>query len=187
MKLLGVDTETTGLEQAKGHRIVEIAMVLVNFDGVNMTREDHFVQRINPERAIDPEAQAVHKIGIADLIGKPTWNHVAPKVVQMMRRADVLIAHNMGFDGPFIAAELLRVGLTPPDVRTFCTMENARWATGHGKLPKLSELCWSLFVDYSPSKAHAAEYDVLVMLQCLKRGIASGHYRIPALTAQAAA
>jgi DNA polymerase-3 subunit epsilon len=187
MKLLGIDTETTGLEQAKGHRIIEIAMILVQFDGSKMQVEDRLIQRINPERSIDPDAQAVHKIGAADLVGKPTWNHVAPSIVNMMNRADVLIAHNMAFDGPFIAAELLRIGITPPSVPVFCTMENARWATGHGKLPKLSELCWSLFVDYDPAKAHAAEYDVLVMLQCLKRGLASGHYQIPVLTARKAA
>ena len=184
MKLLGIDTETTGLEQAKGHRIIEIAMILVDFDGSRMVKEDHLIQRINPERSIDPEAQAVHKIGLGDLIGKPTWTHVAPSVVKMMKRADVLVAHNMAFDGPFIAAELLRIGLTPPPAQVFCTMENARWATGHGKLPKLSELCWSLFVDYDPKKAHAAEYDVLVMLQCLKRGLASGHFSIPTLSAR---
>jgi DNA polymerase-3 subunit epsilon len=180
MKVIGVDTETTGLDQAKGHRIIEIAMVLADIDPTKPEIEvlDKYVQRINPERAIDPDAEAVHKIGISELVGKPTWNRVAPAIVDWMKRGEILVAHNMAFDGPFIAAELMRVGIMPPTPPVFCTMENARWATAFGKYPRLAELCWSLTIDYDRSLAHAAEYDVMVTLKCLHRGLKRNFYDI---------
>ena len=104
MRVLGIDTETTGLEQAKGHRIIEIAMVMVELDPARPEPPlylppavEKFVQQINPERSIDPEAEAVHKIGIAQLVGKPNWNAVAPNIAAMMKKADIIVAHNMAF------------------------------------------------------------------------------------------
>jgi len=179
MLITGVDVETTGLDQAKGDRIIEVAMVSVEVVGDRYIPKHKFVQRIDPQRPIHPDALAVHGINYSELIGCPTWDAVAPKVQDMLSKTDLLVAHNMDFDGPFIAGELLRVGLTPPNLQTFCTMTNARWATPTGKLPKLQELCFSLAVDYDPAKAHAAEYDVLVMLQCLKRGVKRRFFQLP--------
>ena len=85
----------------------------------------------------------------------------------------------MGFDGPFIAAELNRIGVNVPDVHSFCTMENARWACPDGKLPRLGELCFAMGVDYDPAKAHAAEYDVQVMMDCYFKGLLRGFYQLP--------
>jgi DNA polymerase III subunit epsilon len=186
MKVVGVDIETTGLDQAKGHRIIEIAMITAEVDFAKYGEVkvvESYVQQVNPLRGIDPEAEAVHKIPLSSLLDKPHWEDVAPQIAERIRTANVLVAHNMAFDGPFIAAELMRIGIMPPVVPVFCTMENARWATGPGKLPKLSELAWSLGVDYDHKKAHAAEYDVLVTLQCLRNGGYRNLYQIPTLVA----
>jgi DNA polymerase-3 subunit epsilon len=187
MRILGLDTETTGLDQAKGHRIIEVAGIHAEWDGTRMSLLRKFTKRINPERSIDPDAQAVHHISAVDLAGEPLWPEVAPAVMAQLYLADVVVCHNASFDGPFLAAELLRVGLTPPPVEIFCTMEAGRWATGQGKLPRLGELCWALGVAYDESKAHAAEYDVIVMLQCLAKGLKRGFYQLPAVAARRAA
>lgn len=187
MKVTGIDIETTGLDQSAGHRIVEVAMITVDFDDHKMSVVDRYVQRVNPERMNDPAAEAVHKIAITELIGKPLWPEVAPELLKHLKGTELLIAHNMAFDGPFIAAELLRVRLMPPAFPVFCTMENARWATGPGKLPKLQELAWSLGVTYDPNKAHAAEYDVMITLECFKRGVRRGFFELPELRAKEAA
>ncbi|MCG5512799.1 exonuclease domain-containing protein [Ectothiorhodospira shaposhnikovii] len=171
-----IDTETTGLHQEKGDRIIEIA--LVEYDLETAKQVDQYVQRIHPLRSIDPKAQEVHGIGIEDLVGCPTWEKVAPEVHARLSRLDLLIAHNMGFDGPFIGLELLRVGMTPPALQSFCTMESARWATPMGKLPTLKELCFALSVPYDESAAHAALYDVQKTAECLFRGLARGFYTI---------
>lgn len=177
MRIIGLDTETTGLEQAKGHRIIEIA--LLTYDLATQSLVDKWVQRIDPERSIDPGAQAAHGISYTELVGQPKWEDVAKEVSRRLGTADLLVAHNMGFDGPFIGAELHRVGLEVPDVHSLCTMENARWACPDGKLPRLGELCFALGVEYDPAKAHAAEYDVEVMMACFFRGLARGFYTLP--------
>lgn len=177
LKLIGLDIETTGLEQEKGHRIIEIAMLTYDMDSRQL--EDVWVKRIDPDRPIDSKAQEVHGIAYSDLVGCPKWEELAQEVSDRMSRADLLIAHNMGFDGPFIGAELMRVGVRVPNVHALCTMENARWACPDGKLPKLEELCFALGVEYDRAKAHGAEYDVSVMMECFFRGFDRGFYTIP--------
>jgi DNA polymerase-3 subunit epsilon len=176
MRIIGVDTETTGLEQEKGHRIIEIALLTYNLEGQLL---ESWVQRIDPERAIDAGAQAAHGISYAELVGEPKWEDVAKTVATKIGTADLLVAHNMGFDGPFIAGELHRVGLEIPDVHGFCTMENARWACPDGKLPRLGELCFALGVPYDTAKAHAADYDIDVTMACFFKGLTRGFYQLP--------
>ena len=177
MKLIGLDLETTGLEQADGHRIIEIAMLTYDLD--TRKRESCFIHRIDPERAIDPKAQAVHGIAYDDLVGCTKWDALAPAIATYMSQGDLLIAHNMGFDGPFLAAELMRAGLEVPNISSFCTKEDARWACPDGKYPKLSELCWSLGVEYDQAKAHGAEYDVEVMMESFFRAYERGFFQLP--------
>lgn len=177
MRIIGLDTETTGLEQERGHRIIEIAMLTYELE--TQTLVDRYVMRFDPERSIDPGAEAAHGISYSELIGEPKWVDHAEEVAKRMSTADLLIAHNMGFDGPFLAAEFLRLGIEVPDVHSLCTMENARWACPDGKLPRLGELCFALNVPYDPAKAHGAQYDVEVMMACFFRGFSRGFYRLP--------
>lgn len=177
MKIIGLDTETSGLEQEKGHRIIEIALLTYDFESQKLL--DRYVQRIDPERAIDPGAQAAHGISYSELVGQPKWEEVAQEIADRMSTGDLLIAHNMGFDGPFIAAEMSRIGVNVPDIHSLCTMENARWACPDGKLPRLGELCFALGTDYDPAKAHGADYDTLVMMDCFFKGLLRGFYQLP--------
>jgi DNA polymerase-3 subunit epsilon len=175
--ITGLDTETTGLEQSDGHRIIEIA--LLTYDAGSRKLVDRYVQRIDPERAIAAAAQAVHGIAYSELVGMPKWDDVAPEVARRLDATNVAVAHNMNFDGPFVGGELLRSGFKVPNMEVFCTMDNGRWATFDGKSPKLMELCVALGVKYDPAKAHAADYDVEVMMECLWRGIDRGFYKLP--------
>ena len=180
MILGGTDIETTGLDQSKGHRIIEVAMSLYDSDSQRLLGK--FVQRINPQRSIDPGAQAVHGISFDEVSGCPVWEEVAPKLVKIMQRCDVIVAHNgEGFDLPFIAGELLRIGQPVPNVKVFDTMLEGRWATPLGKVPNLGELCFACGVNYDKSLAHAADYDVSIMMQCLFVGIQKGFYKLPVI------
>lgn len=175
--IIGLDTETTGLEQSDGHRIIEIALLSYDLE----TRElvDKYVQRIDPERSIDPSAQAVHGISYEMLVGEPKWEDVAQDIADRLSTAELLIAHNMGFDGPFIAAELNRIGVRVPNVHSLCTMTGARWACPDGKLPKLGELCFALGIPYDTAAAHSALYDVEIMMKCFFEGLDRGFYKPP--------
>ncbi|CCG43365.1 3'-5' exonuclease [Magnetospirillum molischianum] len=179
-----LDTETTGLEQSEGHRLVEVCMRVYDLDTRKL--RVNFVQRINPERSIAAAAQAVHGISLAELAGEPTWPAVAPKVHKILSSSAWAVAHNAAFDMPFVGLELVRIGMTCPSVNVFCTMEEGRWATPNGKLPSLKELCFACDVPYDPSKAHAAEYDVDCMAQSFWRGLDWGFFSIGAEEREAA-
>ena len=61
MRKIFLDTETTGISAKGGHRIVEIAAIE---ELKETTNRNYFHSYVNPEREIDPHAEAVH--GISD-------------------------------------------------------------------------------------------------------------------------
>lgn len=172
-----IDTETTGLSQEKGARIIEIG--IVRYDFLSASKLDAWVQRIDPQCPIETGAQEVHGISYEELVGQPFWEDLAVEISSRLESCDLLVAHNMGFDGPFIAAELMRVGVEVPKVQSFCTMENARWACPDGKLPKLGELCFALNIPYDAAKAHSALYDIERTAECFFEGYKRGFYTLP--------
>ena len=71
MRRIALDTETTGLDPAQGHRIIEIGCVVVSAGLNGKTFPLDFQCYVNPERDIDPESQAVHKLDSAFLSTQP--------------------------------------------------------------------------------------------------------------------
>ncbi|WP_276122643.1 3'-5' exonuclease [Pararhizobium qamdonense] len=157
----GFDTETTGLEYGD-HRFVEVYVGL--YRGTSLLKALN--ERIDPQRSISKDAQEIHKISSADLVGKPTWETVAPKVHAFLTKADIIVAHNASFDVDFVTYEFKRVGLVMPKREIIDTMQFS-WATPDGKKPSLKELCLACDVNYDPALAHAADYDVDRMMQSL--------------------
>tara|TARA_R110000851_G_C13102760_1_gene569332 strand:- start:78630 stop:79163 length:534 start_codon:yes stop_codon:yes gene_type:complete len=176
MILAFCDTETTGLSVEKGDKIVEICFRLYDLDTQKLTGS--FVQRIDPQRSIAADAQRVHGISSSDLIGKPVFKDVAQGIIDILNDSDLFIAHNLAFDAEFIISEIVAAGFDMPKINGFDTMA-ARWATPLGKNPNLGELCFALGVDYDPSKAHSAEYDVDVTAKCFFAGLDRGFYVLP--------
>lgn len=160
--ILGLDLETTGLN-AGTDRIIELCFGL--YDN-NCNKIQNLVKRFNPQKPIDPKAQAVHGISNAELMNCPTFDTHAELLSQLMSKADLVVIHNAKFDAPFLAAEFQRCGVKVPDVMVYDTMVESRWATPDGKWPKLGQLCYALNVDYDANKAHAADYDVDKMMSC---------------------
>jgi DNA polymerase-3 subunit epsilon len=105
MRQIVLDTETTGLEPELGHRIIEIGCVeIVNRRVSGRT----FHRYLNPERAIDEGAMAVHGIKRADLDDKPKFAEIADELVGFIADAELVI-HNAAFDVAFLDAELARL------------------------------------------------------------------------------
>lgn len=173
----GLDTETTGLEQEKGHRIIEVAVVLRDLD--TGARLGKFVQRINPKRPIDPDAEKVHHIKFEDLVACPTWEEIGPKLSALLGKCHYHIIHNAEFDAPFVLRELQRIGAPLPQLRIIDTMQQGRWATPDGTIPNLKALCFACDVPYDTEAAHAAEYDVDVMLDCFFKQFPRGFFQLP--------
>jgi DNA polymerase-3 subunit epsilon len=179
MIVLGfLDFETTGIAQEKGHRIIEAALVLHELE--SKRRLGEFVTRINPERSIDADATAVHGIKFEDLVSEPTWPVIAPKLSALVGKCQYVVAHNgVGFDAPFLARELIRVGVEVPPMRVIDTMLQARWATPDGSVPNLGALCFACGVSYDTAKAHAALYDVDRMAECFFSQFDRGFFTLP--------
>src|SRR5690606_22817759 len=89
MREIIFDTETTGLD-SRDDRIIEFGGIeLVNKFPTGRT----FHHYINPQgRAVNPEAQAVHGISDADLVGKPTFAEIAAELAAFLDGA-MLVAH----------------------------------------------------------------------------------------------
>lgn len=151
-----LDTETTGLDPAQGHRIIEIACVeMINR---RLTR-NNFYKRINPERNIDEGATQVHGITIEDLETEPKFGEIAEEFLAYVAGAELII-HNAPFDVGFLNAELLRV--KKPPLTEICsvidTLAMAR-ELHPGKKNSLDALCDRYEVDNSARTLHGALLD----------------------------
>lgn len=176
MKTFNVfDTETTGLDPLEGHKIIEVALLRFDMTGKLL---DKLVVRINPKRAIDAKAQAVHKISFAMLEKCPEFKEVAKDIEAQILKGDFLVAHNLDFDARFLAVEFSAAGVVVPDIPGVDTMQS-RWATFNGKSPNLGELCFALGLPYDPDKAHAAEYDTQITAACYLEGLRRGVFKNP--------
>jgi DNA polymerase-3 subunit epsilon len=103
-----IDLETTGLRPEWHDRIVEIAVVHVDTAG-GIERE--WATLVNPRRDLGP--QHVHAISAAEARRAPTFADLAGDIVELLRGRAV-VAHNLAFDGPFLASEYTRLGVTVP-------------------------------------------------------------------------
>ncbi len=156
-----IDTETTGLEPSAGHRIVEIACVeLENL----LPTGRHFHRYVDPEREIDVDAQRVHGISNAFLVGKPRFAdpEVADAFLEFIDGAD-LIAHNAAFDRGFINSELVRFGRAPIlDERWICTYELAK-RRFPGMYNSLDALCKRFKISLAEREKHGALIDTRLL------------------------
>jgi DNA polymerase-3 subunit epsilon len=155
MREIVLDTETTGLDPAEGHRIVEVGAVeLVN----HMPTGRSFHRYINPERPMPREAFEVHGLGDEALRSQPPFRDIAPAFLDFLGTAPLVI-HNAAFDMRFLNAELLACGLPTlaPD-RAIDTLAMARQKFP-GAPVSLDALCRRFGVDNSARDKHGALLD----------------------------
>src|SRR5258706_2302977 len=154
-----LDTETTGLYPADGHRLIEIACVEID-ECVPTGRTFHAY--VHPERDIDPDAERVHGISLASLEGRPRFAEIADAFLAFIGDA-TLVAHNAAFDRGFINAELERLGLA--------LTHEARWvdtlAMAQKKFPgmynSLDALCKRFKISVAEREKHGAMIDTRLL------------------------
>ncbi len=108
-RIICFDIETTGLEFARGDRIIEIGAVEV-IDGI--VTDNNFHEYVNPDgKIIPPDSYMVHKISNAFLEDKPKMATIAPKFLEFIGDSPIVAHNGFDFDFPFVNHELSMLGL----------------------------------------------------------------------------
>jgi DNA polymerase-3 subunit epsilon len=166
MRQVVLDTETTGLEVERGHRIIEIGCVeLVNRRPTGRT----FHHYLNPGREIDAGAREVHGITNEMLADKPRFADIGDALLEFLEGAELVI-HNAAFDVAFIEQELALLGRatgTPRKrLRDVCrvldTLALAR-DLHPGQRCSLDALCKRYSIDNSHREYHGALLDARIL------------------------
>lgn len=161
MREIVLDTETTGLDPADGHRIVEIGAVELNN---HMPTGRHFHEYINPERPMPEEAFAVHGLGDDFLRTKPVFARVSQAFTEFVGEARLVI-HNAGFDMKFLNAELTRLNMpTLPMTQALDTVALAR-RRFPGAPASLDALCRRFGIDNTARTLHGALLDAEILAE----------------------
>ena len=155
MREIVFDTETTGLDPASGHRLVELGCVeLIN----HIRTGNYFHSYLNPQRDMPREAEAIHGLSAAFLADKALFRDVAQSFLEFIGDSPLVI-HNASFDMKFLNAELDSAGLPLiPMSRTIDTVFMAR-KMFPGQPASLDALCKRFAIDLSARKHHGALLD----------------------------
>jgi DNA polymerase-3 subunit epsilon len=159
-----LDTETTGLEPEKGHRIIEVGCLeLVNRRITGST----FHRYINPQRKIEKDAEEVHGITNTFLEDKPFFRDVVDELIAYIDGAELII-HNAPFDVNFLNHEFHWAGQRYKKVEDYCgvfdTLTFAR-RKHPGQRNSLDALCSRYHVDNSNRDLHGALLDAELLAQ----------------------
>lgn len=164
MRQIVLDTETTGLEAAAGHRIIEVGAV--EFENRRATGRT-FHRYVNPQRAVDPGALEVHGIDNDFLKDQPVFADIADELVEFLTGAELVI-HNADFDVGFINHELDRLAHLPDDICKHCgvldTLKLAR-RMHPGQRNNLDALAKRYQVDNSRRELHGALLDAQILAE----------------------
>ena len=161
MRQIVLDTETTGLEVAEGHRIIEIGCVeLVHRRPSGRTWHRY----LRPEREVEAEALAVHGITNEFLASQPRFADVAVEFLEFIAGSELVI-HNAPFDIGFLDAELAQAA-ADRRIADLCsvldTLALAR-QMHPGQRNSLDALCKRYAVDNSKRDLHGALLDARIL------------------------
>lgn len=163
MRQVFLDTETTGLYPAQGHRIIEIAAIeVINRRVTN----NHFHVYLNPDREIDAAAQEVHGITLEFLQDKPHFQDVVSEFLDFVAGAELVI-HNAPFDMGFLNSELGRIGRENLEKSAGNIIDTLKMAKDMrpGQRNNLDALCRHYGIDNSKRTLHGALLDAELLAE----------------------
>lgn len=162
MRQIVLDTETTGLDPAQGHRVIEIGCLEILNRRISGATYHVY---LNPERDIDAGAVQVHGLTREFLADKPRFGDVAAEFLEFVRDAELVI-HNAPFDVGFLNAELTKLQDGP--VSRYCgvvdTLKLAK-QMHPGQKNNLDALCKRYAVDNSNRAFHGALLDAQLLAE----------------------
>jgi DNA polymerase-3 subunit epsilon len=161
MREIALDTETTGLSHAGGHRIVEIGCVeLINKIPTGRT----YHQYINPERLMHPDATAVSGITDEHLRSYPVFARIADEFYNFIKDS-TLVIHNASFDIGFINSEFARVSLPLLNVKDAIDTVQLSRKKFPGQAANLDAICKRFGIDLSKRTKHGALIDAQLLAE----------------------
>jgi DNA polymerase-3 subunit epsilon len=162
MRQIVLDTETTGLEPADGHRIIEVGCVEL-LDRRLTGKSYH--QYLQPDRQIDAGAIEVHGITNEQLADKPRFADIAAEFLEFIGGAELVI-HNAPFDVGFINHEFRQLKESPGCVNDHCTVLDTLALARRmhpGQRNSLDALCRRYEIDNSQRELHGALLDAEIL------------------------
>lgn len=163
MRQIILDTETTGLDPALGHRIIEIAGIeLVN----RRPTGNHFHRYVNPERESEEGALQVHGLTSEFLGDKPKFREIAAEFLDYVKDAELVI-HNAPFDIAFLNHEFNLIDFKPIAEHCPSVVDTLRMAKDMhpGKRNNLNALCERYQIDNSARTLHGALLDAQLLAE----------------------
>ena len=157
--LLVLDTETTGLNAARD-KVVELALLRVTVDlatGQPVGAVQVYDGLEDPGMPMPPEITVITGI-TDDMLRGQALDEV--QVLAMLEGADLVVAHNAGFDRPFVEARLPQFAA----LNWACSFADIDWRQEGRGSAKLTALAGELGVFY---EAHRAEMDCHALLAVL--------------------
>ncbi|MCB1747495.1 MAG: DNA polymerase III subunit epsilon [Gammaproteobacteria bacterium] len=164
MRQIVLDTETTGLEPAQGHRIIEIGCVEILNRRITSRR---YHQYVNPQRDIDAGAVEVHGITAEDLREKPLFGEIAGDFIEFIRGAELII-HNAAFDVGFLDAEFALLGSAWGRTEDYCVVFDSLKLAREmhpGQRNSLDALCRRYDIDNAHRELHGALLDAELLAE----------------------
>jgi DNA polymerase III subunit epsilon len=162
LRQIVLDTETTGLSTAEGHRLIEIGCLeLINrrFTG------NRFHHYINPQRLVDKEAYAVHGLSDEFLRDKPVFSAVVKDLLAFIDGSELII-HNAPFDIGFLNYELTLWNPSSKLVKERCAVIDTLVLARNkhpGQSNSLDALCKRYQIDNSNRDLHGALIDAQLL------------------------
>lgn len=156
-----VDTETTGTSR-DSDQIIELG--LLKFEYAESSGEvwritDVYSGLEDPGRPIPPEATAIHGITDAMVAGQKLDE---ARIADLVAGTTYVIAHNAGFDRPFLEERLQLFAALP----WACSLLQVDWQQEGFRGSKLEYLGWQSGFFYD---AHRSEIDCRALLDVLRR------------------
>lgn len=178
MKVLGIDTETTGLESTD--RIIEVGAVV--FDGSSWEPEEQHSWLVwdNTYPSSSKLAQKAHKITLKELKENgERFETVFSRLNSLAKKCDFIIAHKAEFDKSMFINQV--AAQMPSHTETGCvvkyTLLEKPWICTRSDIDHkvrshcrhLSHLALEYGIAVDPSKLHRALQDVLLMGKVMQK------------------
>jgi DNA polymerase-3 subunit epsilon len=154
MRLVAIDTETTGMNKRRsgdvcdGHRIIEVAAVEI-LNGKVTGR--YFHSYVNPGIKVCDRAYKVHGVSDEFLKDKPAFSEIAESLLEFIGGSPLVI-HNAEFDISFLDKEFHMLGeADKPYDKSFVVLDTLKTSRSlfPGEVNSLKGLCKRFNIDHS--------------------------------------